>query len=156
MKEICDLDAVDLQLLQILQQEGRLSNAKLAERLALSEAPCWRRLRRLEQENIIQGYRANLNREKLGFGVVVFAQIRLGEHASEAPIIFENQVRDIPQILACYNVSGECDYMLLVVAENLEAYGNFVRDQLRTLAGVVSIQSNLALQEIKATYQLPI
>jgi Lrp/AsnC family transcriptional regulator, leucine-responsive regulatory protein len=151
-----DLDDDDRAILRALQADGRLSNARLAERISLSETPCWRRLKRLESEGYIAGYHASLNRRKLGYGVLAFAQITLGNHAGDAPLRFEREVSALPEVLACHNVSGECDYMLQILATDLEAYGRFVRDRLRTLPGVTSIQSNLSLREIKSTTALPL
>ncbi len=150
------LDKTDLAILQALQQDGRLSSAKLADALSLSATPCWRRLRRLEEVGVIQGYQARLDRRKLGFGVVAFVQIALGSHAGDTPLQFENQVRELPEILACHNVSGSCDYLLEVVAPDLDAYGDFVRNQLRRLPGVAAIHSNLSLREVKARGNLPL
>jgi len=150
------LDETDLDILRALQADGRLSNAKLAEKLALSETPCWRRLKRLEAEGFLEGYQANINRKKLGYGVVAFAQVTLGNHAGETPLLFEKYVASMPEILSCHNVTGDCDYMLQIVAENLETYGTFVRDKLRKLPGVTSIQSSLSLREVKSSTTLPI
>ena len=106
------LDLTDLAILRALQGDGRLSNAKLAEKLSLSETPCWRRIKRLEVDGFIEGYQANLNRKKLGYGVVAFVQVTLGNHAGEAPLQFETLVVSMPDIISCYNVTGDCDYTL--------------------------------------------
>lgn len=151
-----ELDRIDLALLRALQADGRLSNARLSEKLALSETPCWRRLKRLEADGYIEGYQANLSRKKLGYGVVAFVQITLGNHAGEAPVQFEAAVSCIPEILACHNVTGDSDYLLQVVAQDLETYGIFVRDRLRKLPGVISIRSNLSLREVKTSTALPV
>ncbi len=150
------LDDTDLRILALLQREGRLSNAKLAERLNLSETPCWRRLKRLETEGYIDGYQARLNRQKLGMGVVGFAQVTFGDHSGQAPLEFEQKMAQIPEILSCHNVSGDCDYILQIVAKDLESYGDFVRDQLRVLPGITAIRSSLALREVKTGYRLPV
>lgn len=149
-------DSVDYALLKALQADGRLSNSKLAETLALSETACWRRIRRLEAAGLITGYQANLNRQRLGYGVVAFAQISFGNHAGEAPVQFERQIQAIPEILSCHNVTGECDYLLQIVAPDLEAYGRFIHDVLRKLPGVTAIHSNLSLREVKASSALPL
>lgn len=150
------LDDTDLSILREMQADGRLSNAKLSEKLALSETPCWRRLKRLEAEGFIEGYQANLSRKKLGYGVVAFVQVTLGNHAGETPLLFEKLVAAMPEILSCHNVTGDCDYMMQVVSENLDAYGTFVRDQLRKLPGVASIRSSLSLRELKSSTALPV
>lgn len=150
------LDETDLSILRALQADGRLSNAKLAEKLALSETACWRRLKRLEAELFIEGYQANLDRKKLGYGVVAFAQVTLGNHGGETPLVFEQLVASMPEILTCHNVTGDCDYLMQIVAEDLDAYGRFVRDRLRKLPGVNSIRSNLSLRDVKSSSSLPI
>lgn len=150
------LDAVDLKMLALLQSDGRLSNARLAERLNLSETPVWRRLRRLEDEGYITGYQAAIDRKKLGFGLVAFVQINFANHTGEQPAQFERAIQSIPEILSCHNVTGESDYFLQVVARDLEAYGDFVTHVLRKLPGVTSIRSSLAMREVKTTSALPI
>jgi DNA-binding Lrp family transcriptional regulator len=150
------LDPTDLDILRALQADGRLPSAKLSEKLSLSETPCWRRLKRLEAEGYIEGYQANLSRKKLGYGVVAFVQVTLGNHAGEAPLQFEQLVANMPEILSCHNVTGDCDYMLQIVAEDLDSYGTFIRDQLRKLPAVTSIRSNLSLLEVKASTALPV
>lgn len=149
-------DKTDLAILRAIQADGRLSNAKLSEKLALSETPCWRRLKRLESEGVIESYQAVLNRTKLGFGVVGFAQVTIEDHASDDPLIFEQQVANIPEILSCHNVTGNYDYLIQIVASDLDAYGAFIRDRLRKLPGVAAIHSNLSLREIKSTAALPL
>lgn len=150
------LDDTDRAILRELQADGRLSNARLSEKLALSETPCWRRLKRLEAEGYIESYQANLDRRKLGFGVVAFVQVTLGNHAGETPLHFEQQVARLPEVLSCHNVSGDCDYLMQVVAADLDAYGAFVRDQLRRLPGVTAIRSNLSLRQLKSSSALPL
>lgn len=150
------LDQTDLAILRELQADGRLSNARLAEKLSLSETPSWRRIKRLEADGFIEGYQANLSRKKLGYSVVALVQVTLGNHAGEAPLQFEKLVASMPEILSCHNVTGDCDYMLQIVASDLDAYGAFVRDQLRKLPGVTSIRSNLSLREVKSSSALPI
>lgn len=150
------LDATDRAILRALQADGRLSNARLSEQLALSETPCWRRLKRLEADGFIEGYQARLSRKKLGYGVVAFVQVTLGNHAGEAPLLFEQRVADMPEILSCHNVTGDCDYLMQIVAEDLDAYGAFVRERLRKLPGVTSIQSNLSLRDVKSSTALPV
>ncbi len=150
------LDETDLRILKLLQDEGRLSNARLAERLNLSETPTWRRLKRLEEDGTIEGYQAVINRKKLGIGLTAFVQINFANHTGEQPYQFEKAIQSIPQILSCHNVSGESDYMLQVVAPDLEAYGDFVTNVLRKLPGVTAIHSSLSIREVKASSKLPI
>lgn len=153
---INSIDRVDAGILERLQRDGRLSNAKLAEQLSLSETPCWRRLKRLEDEGVIEGYQANLNRRKLGFGVMAFVQLVCTQHSEEVTQAFEKIIQDCPNVLACHNTTGEADFLLQVVARDLDDYSRFVDSVLRKLPGVSSIRSNLSLRELKASNRLPI
>lgn len=151
-----DLDDVDRELLRQLQEDGTLSSAALGERLCLTVTPCWRRRKHLEDLGVIRDYQANLDRRKLGYDVLAFAQVRFGDHSGEAPDRFEQVIRDLPQVLTCHKVSGEADYVLTVLATDLESYGRFVEDVLRRQPGIASIQSSLALREIKAVTRIPV
>ncbi|HAT32425.1 MAG TPA: AsnC family transcriptional regulator [Janthinobacterium sp.] len=151
-----ELDEVDLNIVRLLQGEGRMSNARLAERLKLSETPVWRRLRRLEEDGVITGYQALIDRKKLGIGLLAFVRVTFANHSGEQPFQFEEAIQAIPEILSCHNVSGESDYLLQVVARDLESYGDFVSKVLRKLPGVAEIHSSLSMREIKASNRLPI
>jgi len=151
-----DLDETDRTILRLLQEDGTLSNAKLAERLSLSVTPCWRRLHRLEQEGFIEGYQANLNRRKLGLGVLAFVQLGFGTPTDNTSDRFEAVILGHPEVLSCHKVTGAADYLLQVVADDLDTYGLFVERVLRTIPGVVSIHSSLALREIKSSSRIPI
>lgn len=151
-----DLDDVDRTILRLLQDDGSLSNAKLAESLSLSVTPCWRRLHRLEEEGFIDGYQANLNRRKLGYGVLAFVQLGFGVHTDDSPNRFEKAILAHQEVLSCHKITGAADYMLQVVAQDLDSYGEFVERVLRILPGVTSIHSSLALREVKSSSRLPV
>ncbi len=151
-----ELDTMDYALLGLVQEDGRISNVKVAEALALSETPCWRRLKRLADEGYIEDYQANLNRHRLGFGVLALVQICFANHTDDAPSQFEKSVQSIPEILSCHNVTGAADYFLQIVAQDLVAYERFLRKVLRNLPGVTSIQSSLSLREVKHSTRLPL
>ncbi len=153
---LVELDATDRALLRLVQEDGRISNAKLAEALNLSETPCWRRLKRLEAEGWIAGWQANLDRAKLGLGVLAIVHLTFAVHAGQAPEAFEAAIQDIPEILSCHNVTGEADYVLTIVAADLEAYGRFVSEVLRRLPGVTALKSSLSLREVKQSTRLPV
>lgn len=110
------LDRKNLQLLDLLQQDGRITNARLAEALSLSETPCWRRLKRLEQDGVISGYQATLDRKRLGLGVMAFVQLNCMAHDATTVAAFEKVVIDSPNILSCHNTTGDDDFLLMVVA----------------------------------------
>ncbi|TYC69143.1 Lrp/AsnC family transcriptional regulator [Stappia sp. BW2] len=151
-----DIDAANAQILSLLQEDGRMTNAKLSEKLGMSETPCWRRLKRLEEAGFIDGYQANLNRRKLGLGVMAFVQLRCSKHDQAATAEFQRIVETTPSILACHNTTGADDFLLIVVARDLDDYSSFVDSTLRRLPGVTSIRSNLSLKEMKASSKLPI
>lgn len=150
------LDGVDRNLLRLLQDDGTLSSAALGERLSMTVTPCWRRRKRLEDLGVIRDYQANLDRRKLGFDVMAFIQVRFGDHSTIAPDDFEQVILANPQVLSCHKVTGEADYVLTVLATDLESYGRFVEDVLRRQPGIASIQSSLALREIKAVTRIPV
>jgi len=151
-----ELDEVDRSILRYLQEDGRLSNARLAERLSLSETPCWRRMKRLEAEGYIEGYQANLNRRKLGYGVLAFVQLSVSIHTDEATACFEEVVRSCPEVIACHNITGQADFLLQVVAEDLDSYGAFIDRVFRKLPEIRAIHSSVSLREIKASNRLPL
>jgi Lrp/AsnC family leucine-responsive transcriptional regulator len=150
------LDNTDYAILTEVQEDGRISNARLAEMLSMSETPCWRRLKRLEAEGYISSYQANLDRRLLGFGVMAMTQICFANHTDEAPEQFEAAIQGIPEILSCHNVTGEADYFLQIVSPDLESYEKFLREVLRKLPGVTSIRSSLSLREVKSSSRLPL
>ncbi len=151
-----DLDHVDLTILRLLQQDGTLSNPQLAEHVSLSVTPCWRRLKRLEQDGFITGYQANLHRRKLGLDVLAFVQLSFLVVTDVSIQLFEDVIRGCPEVLSCHKVTGQADYLLQVVAKDLDAYSDFVENVLRVIPGISSIHSSLAMREIKATNRLPV
>ena len=151
-----DIDAANAKILSLLQEDGRMTNARLAEHLSMSETPCWRRLKRLEESGIIESYQANLNRRKLGLGVMAFVQLSCSEHDQEATAEFQRIVEITPNILACRNTTGADDFLLVVVARDLDDYSRFIDTTLRQLPGVTSIRSNLSLKEMKSSSKLPV
>jgi Lrp/AsnC family leucine-responsive transcriptional regulator len=150
-----ELDKIDRAILIALQADGRATNASLADAVGLSETPCARRLKRLEAEGYIEGYRAILSRSALQLGLVAFAQVRFSVHDRKLSDRFEREIQAIPRIVSCHNISGSADYLLQVVARNLEDYGLFVRDVLRVLPGVTAVESTLSLREVKSNTGLP-
>ena len=150
-----DLDKTDLAIMKRLQSDGRLSNSKIAADLSISEAACWRRIKSLEQEGYIQGYQANLDRRKLGFGVIAFVQLTYVEHDTDTTEHFERVIRESEQVLSCHNTTGEADFLLQVVAKDLDDYSRFVEQVLRKLKGVSAISSSLSLREVTSSTRLP-
>lgn len=151
-----DLDRTDRRLLAALQDDARLTVAELAERVALSTSPCWRRVRRLEQAGYVTGYHAQLSAERLGYGITAFVSVVMGSHTQEVARAFEARLRDIPEVIACHNVSGRYDFLLEVVATDLAAYGEFARNVLQALPGVTELHSSFSLKSLKAERGLPL
>lgn len=151
-----ELDRTDRRLLAALQDDARLTVAELAERVALSTSPCWRRVRRLEQAGYVTGYHAQLSAERLGYGITAFVSVVMGSHTQEVARAFEARLRDIPEVIACHNVSGRYDFLLEVVATDLAAYGEFARNVLQALPGVTELHSSFSLKSLKAERRLPL
>lgn len=149
-------DAMDLKLLRALQAEPDLSVARLGERIGLSHTPCWRRLRRLEAEGVVHRRELLLDAEALGLHVTAFCFIRLKQHDKATMESFEAAARAHPNVLQCYTMSGEQDYVLRVVAESVKDYERLVKDDLLALPSVGLMQSSFALREIKNSAVLPI
>lgn len=150
------LDQTDLQLMRHLQEDGRLSNAKLAQRVALSETPCWHRLRKLESEGYIHGYQAMLDRRKLGLGELAFISLNFSPHTAEAFAALEKLVEANDQVLTCHRVTGEADFVMMVVAEDLDSVRDFIDKVLRTLPNVATVRTSLSLREVKFSSKLPL
>ncbi|MAG64882.1 AsnC family transcriptional regulator [Alteromonas sp. V450] len=150
------MDNVDKKILALLQQDGKLSNAKLAEMLNMSETPCWRRVKRLESEGYIESYQANLNKRKLGYGVLAFVQLTYIAHDTKTTAEFEAIISNCDNVLSCHNTTGNADFLLQVVAKDLDDYSQFVDTVLRKLPGISDISSSIALRELKSSTLLPL
>jgi Lrp/AsnC family transcriptional regulator, leucine-responsive regulatory protein len=151
-----ELDDIDRRIVAALQADGRLTNADLAQRVGLSPSPCLRRVRRLEREGYIEGYRAMLRRDQIGLGLTVFVGVKITGHANDVAIAFEKAVVAFPEVVACHMVSGEADYMLEVVVPDLNSYKNFLVGKLLELSVVHEVRSNIAIQTLKAAAILPL
>ena len=134
----------------------RLSNVELAEKVGLSPSPCLRRVKRLEREGYIEGYRAALRRDRVGLGFSVFVGVKIDGHANERALEFEEAVSAMPEVIACHLVSGEADYFLEVVVPDLEHYQRFLVGKLLNLPIVREVRSNIAIQTLKAGAPLPL
>ena len=151
-----DLDAIDRRIVAALQADGRLSNVDLAEQVGLSPSPCLRRVKRLEREGYIEGYRAALRRERVGLGFSVFVGVKIDGHANERALLFEKAVMAMPEVIAGHMISGDADYLLEVVVPDLEGYQQFLIGKLLNLPMVREVRSNIAIQTLKAGAPLPL
>jgi Lrp/AsnC family leucine-responsive transcriptional regulator len=151
-----ELDAIDGRILAALQADGRLSNLELADRVGLSASPCLRRVRRLERDGYIEGYRAMLARERIGLGLTVFLGVKIDGHANARAVSFEDAVVAMPEVIACHMVSGESDYLLEVVVADIAHYQRFLVGRLFDMPIVREVRSNFAIQTLKAAAPLPL
>jgi Lrp/AsnC family transcriptional regulator, leucine-responsive regulatory protein len=151
-----DLDTIDCRIVAELQSDGRLSNVELADKVGLSPSPCLRRVKRLEREGYIEGYRAALRRDRVGLGFSVFIGVKIDGHANERAAAFEKAVVEMPEVIACHLVSGESDYFLEVVVPDLADYQRFLVGELLNLPIVREVRSNIAIQTLKAGAPLPL
>jgi Lrp/AsnC family transcriptional regulator len=151
-----ELDRVDLRILDLLQAHGDLSAAEVGERLGMSASTCWRRVSRLTGLGVIRGRVALLEREKVGLQVLVFSHVKVAGHGRDALLRFEQAVRAHPEILECYTLMGETDFLLRIVCRDIKAYEAFFLDHLSRFPGVQSVNSSIALAVIKETTALPL
>jgi Lrp/AsnC family transcriptional regulator len=151
-----DLDRTDMRILDLLQAHGDLSAAQVAERLSLTASTCWRRITRLEEQGVILKRVALLDREKLGLSVMVFSHVKLAGHGRDALLRFEQAVRAHAEILECYTLMGETDFLLRIVCRDIKAYEAFFLDHLSRFPGVQSVNSSIALAVIKEMTALPL
>lgn len=156
MSGAVSLDAYDIRLLEALQQDGRLSQAQLSERVNLSPSQCSRRLQRLQELGVIRAWVAQLNADRLGLGVLAFVSVTLEKHGENPARAFHQAVQRKSQILECYSVTGDDDYLLRVVVSDLKAFSNFLMEELMTIPGVTHIRSTVVLDSIKTTTALPL
>ncbi|WP_338910828.1 Lrp/AsnC family transcriptional regulator [Mycetohabitans rhizoxinica] len=150
------LDATDCQILALLQEEGRVSNLELAERIALSPSACLRRMRLLEEQGVIERYRASLSREKLGFELEAFVQVSMRNDQSDWHEKFAAALRDWPEVVGAFVVTGESHYMLRVLSHNLKHFSDFIIDRLYKAPGVMDIRSNIVLKTLKDGAGVPV
>lgn len=143
------MDAIDRRILRVLARRGRLSNADLAEEVALSASPCWTRVKRLEEQGVIRGYAALLDQAALGFPDTLFIEIMLERHDETVLARFEEAVRAIPEILECHLVSGEYDYMIKAAVGGTAGAESLLRERIYRLPGIRHTRSSFALRCLK-------
>ncbi|ELB2149105.1 Lrp/AsnC family transcriptional regulator [Vibrio parahaemolyticus] len=149
------MDKIDRQLLHLIQKDATLTTAELADQVGLSASPCARRLKRLEQEGVISGYRAMISRGAVGIAMTVFVEVSLNNHQASSIDEFETAVVDMDEVISCHVVSGAYDYLLEVVSKDLPGYESFTR-KLQRLENVKDIHTHLAIRQVKGNGYLPI
>ena len=150
------LDKTDRTILELLQRDAGLSASDIAERVNLSQPPCWRRIRRLEKEGFIERRVAMLNRKKLGLGLVTYTEVKLTANGRQGVGEFEEKIRSFPEVTECYVMMGRSDFLMRIVTRDIESYERFFRDHLSQLPGVQDITSAVALSEVKYSTELPL
>ena len=151
-----DIDQTDRRILQLLQTETGINAAAIGEKIGLSQSACWRRMQRLRDEGVIKDQAVILDPEKVGLSTMVFAQVKLTSHGRSNLTDFAEAVRKYPEVLDCYVVLGNIDFLLRIVAEDIKGYERFIYEKLSQLPGVQEVNSSMALSEIKHTTVLPI
>jgi Lrp/AsnC family transcriptional regulator, leucine-responsive regulatory protein len=151
-----ELDKTDLKILHELQSDARISVAELAKRVALTPTPCARRLQQLEESRVIRSYVAVLDQAALGLPVDAFVEVRLTREGKAEVAEFESRIHDYPEVMQCCALSGGSDYLLRVVAADLEGYNRFLRDRLLSLGCVDHVQTGFALQRVVDRTALPL
>jgi Lrp/AsnC family transcriptional regulator, leucine-responsive regulatory protein len=150
------LDRYDIQILTELQADARLTNAELAQRVGLSAAPCWRRVRALEEAGFIKGYHAEIDRHRIGLGVLAFVRLDADRNTGERTREMEEAIRQIPEIVSCHYISGAGTFELQVVSRDLDTFSQFARKVLINLPNVKDIHTSFSLGEVKASFSWPL
>ena len=150
------LDSIDRRLLAELQAEGRVTNVDLARRVGLTAPPCLRRVRALEEAGVIKGYHADLDASSLGFTITVFAMVSLKSQAEEDLRAFENHIKALPEVRECHMLNGEIDFILKIVAHDLQAFQQFLTSQLTTAPNVASVKTSLTIRTAKNEPGVPL
>jgi DNA-binding Lrp family transcriptional regulator len=155
-REAGGLDRYDILLLGELQRDARQSNADLATRIGLSPAPTWRRVRRLEELGVITGYRAEIDRRKIGLGVLAFVRVDAERDNADATRVLEDAIRGLPEVISCHYISGAGTFELQVLVTDLDAYSRWTMETLFRLPNVKDLHTSFSLGEIKASAALPL
>lgn len=152
-----ELDRYDRQILTVLQQDGRISNQDLADRIGLSPSPCLRRVRALEEAGIIKGYRALVDAKALGLSLMALIHISMDQHTPERFNDFEAQVGEIPEVMECLLITGQAaDYQLKVVVEDMDAYQELLLNRITRIKGVTGVHSSFVLRRVVDKTALPV
>ena len=150
------LDQIDRNILAALQDEGRITNVELASRVGLTAPPCLRRVRTLEEAGVIRGYHAQLDPAALGFGITVFAMVSLKSQAEADLLAFEDHVAKLPEVRECHMLNGEIDFVLKIVAHDLQAFQSFLTSQLTPAPNVASVKTSLTIRSSKQVPGVPV
>jgi DNA-binding Lrp family transcriptional regulator len=150
------IDELDRSILAILQEEGRITNVELASRVGLTAPPCLRRMRALEESGVIKGYHAELDPGALGYGIMVFALVSLRSQAEDDLRAFEAHVAGLPEIRECHMLNGEIDFILKIVAHDLQSFQSFLTSKLTPAPNVASVKTSLTIRTSKTSCGIPV
>jgi len=150
------IDELDRSILAILQEEGRITNVELASRVGLTAPPCLRRMRALEEAGVIKGYHAELDPGALGYGIMVFALVSLRSQAEDDLRAFEAHVATLPQVRECHMLNGEIDFILKIVAHDLQSFQTFLTSKLTPAPNVASVKTSLTIRTSKTSCGIPV
>jgi Lrp/AsnC family leucine-responsive transcriptional regulator len=153
---VTTLDRTDLRLLAVLQSEGRITNAELAERVSLSPSACLRRLQRLEADQVITGYAAQIDPQAVGLGLQAFVRVQLVKHEADVIERFVERVSGWDEVVACHALTGDMDYLMHVYVADLEHFSRFLLDHLLNASGVADVNSSFVLRTVKRSPSLPL
>ncbi|HNP62787.1 MAG TPA: Lrp/AsnC family transcriptional regulator [Woeseiaceae bacterium] len=153
---IVSLDNTDRKILNLLQSEPGINASAIGERIGLSQSACWRRMQRMREEGVMRDHPVILDREKVGLTTMVFAHVKLNSHGRSNLSKFADAVKEYPEVMDCYVVLGNVDFLLRIVAEDIKAYEQFFFEKLSQLPGIQEVTSSIVLSDIKHTTALPI
>lgn len=153
---MASLDQIDRRLLAELQEEGRVTNVELAQRVGLTAPPCLRRVRALEESGVIRGYHADIDPSKMGFAITVFALVSLKSQAEESLRQFEDHVRGLPEVRECHMLNGEIDFILKIVSQDLQSFQEFLTSKLTPAPNVASVKTSLTIRTAKQAPGVPL
>jgi Lrp/AsnC family transcriptional regulator len=153
---VAELDRTDIKILNVLQQEGALSAAQVGERVGVTAPTAWRRITRLEKAGVILGRHATLDLKKVGLGLIVFVRVKLVNGGRDSLAAFSRAIHKLPEVVDCYTITGDVNFLLRVVTSDTVAYDAFFLDHLSALPGILSTESSIALSTIKSTQVLPL
>ena len=152
-----DIDRYDRMILQVLQQDGRISNQELADRIGLSPSPCLRRVRTLEEAGIIQGYRALINAKTLGYTLMALIYIAMDAHTPERFERFENEISKMPEVLECLLITGQdADYQIKVIVHDMDAFQELLLNRINRIQGVTGVHSSFVLRRVVDRTDIPV
>ena len=149
-------DAYSMKILEALQEDSRMTVQQISERVGLSSTPCWKRIKEMEAQGVITGYTVQVDRKKVGLNLMVMAEINLAQHTDKIVAAFEAAVAATPQIVRCYSTTGQADYVLTIMAADIETYEHFLMKTLFKLPAVAHVRSGIVLRDVKQRASLPL